>query len=128
MRLWARPRPRRQLRRQPPPLRWALPSKVEIFQLFVSTSFKTLIFSEFLVSTSIKTLKFSDVSLPALKDRQIHYSLRYNKPQKQRVTITFTHKHCYVFPQNVIPWRDSNPNLPGTGQMRGLLCHATRAH
>jgi hypothetical protein len=31
--------------------------------------------------------------------------------QTKHIKSFYTQKHCYVFPKNLIPWRDSNPGL-----------------
>jgi hypothetical protein len=40
---------------------------------------------------------------------------------------SITQQHCYVFPKNLTPWRDSNPGLLLLRRMRCPMRHATLA-
>jgi hypothetical protein len=31
--------------------------------------------------------------------------------QTMHIKSFYTQQHCYVFPKNLLPWRDSNPGL-----------------
>jgi DNA-directed RNA polymerase subunit RPC12/RpoP len=43
-------------------------------------------------------------------------------------SIRNTQQRCYVFPKNLLPWRDSNPGLLFLNWALYPLCHAARAN